>query len=208
MRSLSLSPAEQPSCGDSPAVAQPSMRLWWHSRNQAAPYSRPIQTTYKHWPPTQPTCSSSASKSRNWGGAFPSMFGESSHAATRRAAILGSAAAFQPSPKYTSSRTHSLFKPALPEAGLCGPTTLASTSQSAIPSHNTPSPLRSSPTTKQTDHFPQAPRRGCSITFRKIAFSPFSHAKTSRSSRTEINYLSRGRNAFTNCSSLNAGTYR
>ena len=36
----------------------------------------------------------------------------------RRAAILGSAAAFQPSPTYTSSRSHSLFNPAPPEVQL------------------------------------------------------------------------------------------
>jgi hypothetical protein len=49
---------------------------------------------------------------------FPSISAQPSYAATRRAAILGSAAAFQPPPTDTSTHSHSLFNPASPEAGL------------------------------------------------------------------------------------------
>jgi len=49
---------------------------------------------------------------------FPSIFAQPSYTAMRRAAILGSAAAFQPPPTDTSTDSHSLFNPAPPEAGL------------------------------------------------------------------------------------------
>jgi len=49
---------------------------------------------------------------------FPSIFAQPSYTVMRRAAILGSAAAFQPPPTDTSTHSHSLFNPAPPEAGL------------------------------------------------------------------------------------------
>jgi len=49
---------------------------------------------------------------------FPSIFAQPSYTAMRRAAILGSAAAFQPPPTDTSTHSHNLFNPARPEARL------------------------------------------------------------------------------------------
>jgi len=62
---------------------------------------------------------------------FPSIFAQPSYTAMRRAAILGSAAAFQPPPTDTSTHSHSLFNPAPPENGLIG----VKQTSAALPCH-------------------------------------------------------------------------
>ena len=56
MRSLSLWRGAPPYCGGWPVGGQPSMRLWWHSRNPEGRYSPPIRTTWRRWRPTLPMC--------------------------------------------------------------------------------------------------------------------------------------------------------